>query len=242
MGQFPALGTTLCVLNLLLPVWPWKVTTSVLLLRRWLARESSGGLIKTQFLGPSPRASNSLVLGWGPGLRVSRRSQTRLMLPALDHAWSSCFWSLSFFFVKRRSLSSWLLWELRKRIYIKSTASDIIETQQRGSALIVIYFTNYYFYIHKSGSARSAWYLEIGPSALCHSPTVSYSSTLGFKLLKNLSTQSQVILDRWGWIYLHVCSRRLSFIKHFSLSEWLATKRAYPVHSFTAQRGRKDIA
>lgn len=63
MGQFPALSTNLCVLNLLLPVWPWKVTTSVLLLKLWLAREYSGGLIKTQFLGPSPRASNSLVLG-----------------------------------------------------------------------------------------------------------------------------------------------------------------------------------
>lgn len=173
MGQFPALSTNLCVLNLLLPVWPWKVTTSVLLLKLWLAREYSRGLIKTQFLGPSPRASNSLVLGWGPGLSVSRRSQTRLMLPALDHAWSSCFWSLSFFFVKRCSLSSWLLWELRKWISIKSTASDIIETQQRGSAVIIFYFTNYYFYIHKSGSARIAWYLESGPSALYQCPTMS---------------------------------------------------------------------
>ena len=127
------LSTNLFLLTLLLTSYlaleSYSVSASFL--KSWLAWESPGGLVRTQSLGPTLRASNAV------GCWCFQTS---------DHTWNSLFQAQFFFFCKE-VLFKPIMGVSIKKIYVNPTASGLIGTQQKGSlvSIMILFFYLLYF-------------------------------------------------------------------------------------------------
>ena len=200
----------------------------LLLSSGWHESPPEGLLKPSSWVSPPtpPSSPNSLGLGWDPGLGVSQYSQTRLMLPAPDHAWNSYFSGLCCFLVflfvclfLLVFLCVWrnILWALIVRTEKMNICKVHSQWNYRNLAkriwcyyqfiLQVIIFTS------TNQDLLESFY--IWKFVLC---TMLLSSHEIILLDLNLSTQCPVILDPWGRTYLSARSWCHSLTKHSSLS------------------------
>lgn len=132
--------------------WAWDASKTMVF-RLQSTSQSPAGFVKTQIVGPAPRISDLVCLGWGPVIYISNKFLGNVSTPSGAHTDRGC--------VGRKKL---FLWPQTQQIDLKTqnrAACSSFQTCPGPSKVGDIVFQNAHFWrqlnVREKGSCLSCW-------------------------------------------------------------------------------------